>query len=73
MNKEVVHVETLTCFIVDLPVDVEDRGMETVCIVASQSVLKVVSQNAVVELMFTIKLTKCDFSRSCLLYSVDSR
>ena len=73
MDEEVVHVETLTCFMVNLPTDVEDGGMEMVNIIASHRALKVIRQNAVRELKFTIELTKRGFSRLCLLYSVDSR
>ena len=58
VNKKVVHVKIVTCFMVDLPVDMKDGGMETVSIIASQSDLRVISQNAVAGLDFMIELTK---------------
>lgn len=50
IDEEVVHVESLTGFMVDLPVGVEDGGVETVCIVTYSSVLKVVSKSSSREL-----------------------
>lgn len=45
MNEEVVPLESLTGFIMDLPIGVEDGGVEMVCTGASQRNLKVISHS----------------------------
>lgn len=73
MDEKVVHKESLTGFIADLPVGVYNGGVDRIDIATSQSALNTISHRLGRCLSVRIGLTNGGSSGSCLLYSVDNR
>ena len=47
VNAGVFRVENLTSFTVDLPVGAEDKGVESICVLASHRILMAISYRSV--------------------------